>query len=143
VAALLIAAGAGSRPDHLRKAFWAAAEESHLDVFPILFSAGLVPGLAESAFLDDLAGVRYRLAEGDDPNSIAPDGRFVLEVAIRRSRREVLEALLDAGADARRLTDAGRLALFGRLPYMGVRAEETGPGVRSGSADRHERKEDC
>ena len=89
----------------------AAVNSGHQALADLLFDAGVEPGFHESAAIGDLA--RVRVALDVDParlDSFSPEGFTALALAAHFGHRDVMQLLIDRGADMNRIA-AHRLAV--------------------------------
>jgi ankyrin repeat protein len=77
-----------------------------------LISIGPLGCLARSAGRGDVAGVKSHLAEGDSPDSLDFKRRSALELAIILDRKEVIDLLIQEGADVNRRGKGTRTPLI-------------------------------
>jgi ankyrin repeat protein len=114
----------------------AAVNSGHQALADLLFDAGVVPGFHESAAIGDLG--RVRAALDVDParlDSYSPEGFTALALAAHFGHRDVMQLLIDRGADMNRVA-AHRLAvtplhaaLFGRQVEAALLLVERGADV--------------
>jgi ankyrin repeat protein len=114
LAKLLLDAGADPNDN---ESLYHAVERFNVDALELLYGYGLKPEWLSYCMLHQidlgfLPGVRWFLDHGADPNVKHPGGHCALHWAIMRpGTGQVVELLLERGADARALTRAGLSAL--------------------------------
>ena len=134
---------AGADPND-GQSLYHAVERFSLDALELLYRYGLKPEWLSYCMLHQidlgyLAGVRWFLDHGADPNVRHPSGLSALHWAIQRpGTGAIVELLLERGADAQAKTLTGRSALDLAERWHGK--VEVVPALERGGATRGARK---